>query len=152
MLTPRIAVVVASALLTGCLPDYFPRRHLRVSLSAAEMARHWHLGRDSAQMLAQYNVPASFADSWIDFSPDGRCELHKFVSDQQVFSGNATWKIDEERADRGSRPTSVLHIAFQTPERPVIFSLYFTRRHHRFVLWQYHSDPDGREYIEYESI
>ena len=152
MLRPRVAVVIASVFLAGCLPDYFPRRHLKVSLSPAEMAGHWHLGRDSARMLAHYHVDATSADSWIDFSADGSCELHKFVSEEDVVSGKATWKLEEEREDRGSRLTSVLHITFQTSERPVIFSLYFTRRHRKFVLWQYHSDPDGREYIEYESI
>jgi hypothetical protein len=152
MLRPRIAVLVASVLLTGCLPDYFPRRHLKVNLSPAEMAGHWHLGRDSARMLARYHVPVTSADSWIDFSADGQCELHKFVAEEDVVSGKATWKLDEEREDRGSRLTSVLHITFSTTERPVTFSLYFTRHHRKFVLWQYHSDPDGREYIEYESI
>ncbi len=116
------------------------------------MAGEWHLGRDSARMLAHYNVSASPADSWIDFSADGQCELHKFVSEEDVFSGKATWKVDDEHEDQGSPLTSVLHIIFQTAERPVTFSLYFTRRHDKYVLWQYHSDPDGREYIEYERI
>jgi hypothetical protein len=156
MLRTRITfsttLFVASALLTGCFPDYFPRRQLKVKLSPAEMAGHWHLGRDSARILARYHVPATSADSWIDFSADGRCELHRFVDGEDVVSGSATWKIDEEREDRSSRPTSVLHITFQTTETPVILSLYFTRHHRKFVLWQYHDDPDGREYIEYESI
>ena len=152
MLRPRAAILIAAILLTGCFPDYFPRRHLRVKLSPDDMAGHWHLGRDSARMLAHYHVAASSADSWIDFASDGQCELHKFVSEEDVFSGKATWTLDEERDDRSSRTTSVLQITLQTPERPVKFSLYFTRYHHKLVLWQYHSDPDGREYIEYESI
>src|SRR5436309_7454279 len=113
MLSTRIAfgttLLVASALLTSCLPDYFPRRHLTVNLSPAEMAGHWHLGRDSARMLARYHVPATSADSWIDFSPDGQCDLHKFVAEEDVFSGKATWKLNEEREDTSSRSTSVLH-------------------------------------------
>jgi hypothetical protein len=153
MLRPRAAVLIALAVLTGCFPDYFPRHHLRVKLSPTDMAGHWHLGRDSARMLARYRVPVSTANSWIDFFTDGQCELHNFVDEEQVLTGKATWKLDEEPDQAwGTRSTSVLHIMFQTPERPVTFSLYFTRHHHRYVLWQYHSDPDGREYIEYESI
>src|SRR5436853_7883276 len=129
MLRPRVAVLVASVFLAGCLPDYFPRRHLNVKLSPAEMAGHWHLSRDSARMLAHYHVPATSADSWIDFSANGQCDLHKFVSEENVFSGKATWKLEEEREDRSSRSASVLHITFQTAERPVTFSLYFTRQH-----------------------
>jgi hypothetical protein len=153
MLRPRVAVLVASVLLTGCFPDYFPRRHLKVNLSPAEMAGRWRLDQDSARMLSHYRVPVSPENSWIDFSADGQCELHNFVDEEQMLSGKATWKIDEEPDHAwGTRSTSVLHVRLQTQERPVTFSLYFTRHHGKFVLWQYHSDPDGREYIEYESI
>jgi hypothetical protein len=153
MLRPRVAVLILLSLLTGCLPDYFPRRQLRVKLSPGDMAGHWHLGRDSAGMLAHYHIPASSADSWIDFSSDGQCELHNFVDGDEVYAGKGTWTIDKEPDYAwGTRSTSVLHIRFQTAGRLAISSLYFTRRHHKYVLWQYHNDPDGREYIEYESI
>ena len=147
------AVLIALVLLTGCFPDYFPRHHLRVELSPMDMAGHWHLGRESARMLKRYHIPASTANSWIDFSSDGHCGLHNFVDDDQVLSGKATWKLDEEPDQGwGTRSTTVLHIMLQTAERSDTISLYFTRRHHRYVLWQYHGDSDDREYIEYESI
>ena len=152
LIAPVTTAVIALALLAGCFPDYFPRRKLKVNLSPVEMAGHWQLTADSADMLARHYVPVTKADSSIDLFADGGCELHKFVDEEDLFSGKATWKLEEGREDSSDRKISVLHIMVHTGERQGTALLYFTRKHRKLILWQYHSDPDGREYIEYERI
>src|SRR6266404_9576093 len=145
------AMLVVSALLTSCLPDYFPRRKLKVNLSGADMAGNWKLTTSSAKILTLvYHVSIKPNESAIEFFADGRCELRDFIGeDEDVHSGAATWKIEQDSLEPKA---SVLHISYRTPERPVTFSLSFTRRRGKIILWQYHGDPDSREYVEYERV
>jgi len=111
------------------------------------MAGHWQLTNASARMLARYRVSVTPTDSFIEFFADGRCELHKFVDQEDAISGAGNWKIEQNPIQAKS---SVMHIAYRTAQRPFVSSLSFTRRQGKIILWQYHSDPDGREYVEYE--
>ena len=141
------AMFAALIFLASCFPDYFPRRKLKVNLSPADIAGEWHLRKDSAKMLQRYRVVVTEADSFVEFLADGRCELHKFVDEEQALSGPGSWKLEKDPLEKD---VSVIHIAYRTAERSFVSSLYFTRSHGKVVLWQYHSDPDGREYVEYE--
>lgn len=143
----RSAIIVALVLLSSCFPDYFPRRKLKVNLSPTDVAGEWHLNKESARMLEHYRVAVSPADSFIEFFADGRCELHKFVEEEEAITGPATWKIGNDAIDR---KVSVMHITYRTAERQFTSSLNFTRRQGKIIMWQYHSDPDGREYTEYQ--
>jgi hypothetical protein len=151
MLSARSASVIALVtvtLLAGCLPDYFPRRKLRLS-SQEQLAGRWQLTRDSAKMMDRYLMRTPEV-SFIDLTADSRCDLHDFVYGEDFYSGAVSWKTEEE-SDYGSKRTfSVLRIT-KLGEKG-FFSLYFTKRHGKIIMWQYHSDPDGREYIEYERI
>lgn len=145
---PAIALV-AVTLFAGCLPDYFPRRKLRLSSPEQQLAGRWQLTRESDNMMARY-LMKSPAASLIELATDGSCDLHDFVAGEDLYSGAGTWKVEDESDYGSKRKFSVLHIA-RTGEHG-FFSLYFTKRHGKIIMWQYHSDPDGREYIEYERI
>jgi hypothetical protein len=144
-------VLVAVTLLSGCLPDHFPRRQLRLSGSDRQIAGHWRLRPKSANMMDKYLMRTPEV-SRIDLSPDGRCDLRDFVDGEDLHSGAGTWKIEDESDDGSKRKHSVLRIGFPIHGKQGFFSLYFTRRHGKIILWQYHGDPDGREYVEYERI
>ena len=137
-----------AALLAGCLPDYFPRRKLKLS-SQEQLAGRWQLTRDSLKMMDRYLMRTPQA-SFIELAADGRCDLHDFVAGEDPYSGTGTWKIEEKSDYRSKRRFSVLRIT-RLREKGV-FSFYFTKRHGKIILWQYHGDPDGREYVEYERI
>jgi hypothetical protein len=99
-------------------------------------------------MLSKYfEIPRG---SFIDLSADGRADLRDFVGDVDLYSGAATWTIGNESDYSSKRKFSVLRIT-RLGEKG-FFSLYFTKRHGKIIMWQYHNDPDGREYIEYERI
>ncbi len=85
------AMLVVSALLTSCLPDYFPRRKLKVNLSGADMAVNWQLTTSSAKILTRvYHVSIKPNESAIEFFADGRCELRDFIGeDEDVHSGRS---------------------------------------------------------------
>jgi len=151
MLSARSASFVALVtitLLAGCLPDYFPRRKLRVS-SQEHLDGRWQLTRDSANMMDGYLMKTLEA-SFIDLAADGNCNVQEFTAGEDLYSGADTWKIEDESDYGSKRKFSLLHIA-RLGERG-FFSLYFTRRDGKIILWQYHGDPDGREYVEYERI
>ena len=151
MLNARSASFIALitiTLLAGCLPDYFPRRKLRLS-SQEQLAGHWQLTRNSANMIDRYLMRTPEA-SFIDLAVDGRCDLHDFAFDEDLYSGAATWKTEDESDDGSKRKFSVLRITKLGKQG--FFSLYFTKRHGRIIMWHYHGDPDSREYIEYERI
>jgi hypothetical protein len=151
MLSARSASLIALVtvtLLAGCLPDYFPRRKLRLS-SQEQLAGRWQLTRDSATMMDRYLMRTPKA-SFIDLTADGRCDLHDFVSEEDLYSGAGSWKTEDESDYGSKRKFSVLHIT-RLGEKG-FFSLYFAKRHGKIIMWQYHGDPDGRQYIEYERI
>jgi hypothetical protein len=146
-----LAVVLGVCLVeAACFPDYFPRQQLREHVADQQMIGRWQLTTDSAKMLARYRVPVTSKESTIEFSSDHRCQLRNFVDEYSLVSGAGTWKI-EYRPEFDSEPKiSLLQVGFQTAERPITSTLYFTHKRRKLVLWQYHSDPDAREYIEYE--
>jgi hypothetical protein len=144
MLNTRAALVIALVLLTlltGCLPDYFPRRKL-AGISESEVIGKWK--------LTQSYPPAVLPeDAGAEFLAGGRCTLHKFADGEDEISGDYTWQVDVEDDSKAS----VLYIAgFGTPQHPQRKSFYFTRKHGKLVLWNYIGDPDARHYIEYERM
>ena len=88
--------------------------------------------------------------SFIELAADGRCDLHDFVAGEDLYSGAGTWKVEEESDYGSKRRFSVLRIT-RSGERG-FSSFHFTKRRGKIIIWQYHSDPDGREYVEYERI
>jgi hypothetical protein len=143
-----VIALVTVTLLAGCLPDYFPRRKLTLS-SQEQPTGRWQLTHDSLKMMDRYLMKTPEA-SFIELTADGKCDLHDFVAGEDLYSGAGTWKIEEESDYGSERRFSVLRIA-RVGERG-FFSFYFTKRHGKIILWQYHGDPDGRVYIEYERI
>jgi len=138
---PPVIVLIAGALLVGCLPDYFPRRPLR-GISESEVVGAWKLTRSAP--------PAAWSDDGgVEFFPGGKCTLKKFAHGDNESSGDYTWRITVED---GSKASTLCITGFGPPERPLTTFFYFTRHHGKLVLWQYVGDPDSREYIEYERI
>jgi hypothetical protein len=152
MLKPGAASIIALVvitLLTGCLPDYFPRRKLRVTGSDHQIVGRWQLTSESATMMSHYSLHPLKASS-LELSAGGHCELRDFTTGEDAYSGTGTWAIEEESDDGSKRKFSVLRVAIS--REAGFFSLYFTKRHRKIILWQYHDDPDGRQYVEYERI
>src|SRR2546421_1273458 len=134
MLSARSAsfiALVTITLLTGCLPDYFPRRKLRLS-SQEQLAGRWQLTRDSADMMDKYLMRTPEV-SFIVLTAEGRCDLHDFVSEEDFYSGAASWKTEDENDYGSKRQFSVLRIT--RLGKKGFFSLYFTKRHGKIIMW-----------------
>ena len=137
--------------LQSCLPDYFPRRDLKETISEEQVIGRWHLTEESAAMLDRRGLTASSRDSTVEFFRDGRCILHNFVYGDDPITDDGTWKIQHDVAEGGgSFRKNELRITVMSSGKPGICFINFCRKHKRLFLWQYHGDPDGREYIEYE--
>lgn len=145
------AAATAMLLLQSCFPDYFPRRHLKEEISDEQMVGRWHLTKESAVMLDLHGLTVSSRDSTVEFFRDGRALLHDFVCGDDLITQSGTWKVEHDVAvGGGSFKKNELRITVISSDKPTVCFVDFFRKGKRLLLWQYHGDPDGRQYIEYQ--
>lgn len=150
----RFSIMTALAallLLQSCLPNYFARRPLKEEISKGQVVGRWRLTKESAAMLDLHGLTVNSRDSTVEFFGEGRCVLQNFVYGDDLITQPGTWTIEHDVAEGGgSFKKNELRIAIISSGKPRICFLDFGRERNRFLLWRYHGDPDGRNYVDYE--
>lgn len=147
-----VVILTAVTLLhTSCLPDYFPRRQIKERVFEEQVTGRWHLTGKSVAMLNRHQINVQSGASTADLSADGRCLLHDFAYGDLLISGTGTWKVEHDVAEGGgSFKKNELQIDVTSDKKPGLCFFNFSREHKHLIFWQYYTDPDSREYIEYE--
>jgi hypothetical protein len=146
------AVAIAIAFLyAGCLPAFFPRRHLKETLSPQDVMGRWYLCSSASRMLSRHGilVPAG-QEAVIDLESNRRCMFRSFDSHGRYIATNGTWELlHDVKFNSPKAEKNTLRIVVVPGDREFIVNLSFAKQHHQVVMWDYYDDPDGEEYIEY---
>jgi hypothetical protein len=143
-----VCLVSLAVLEAGCFSRLFPRRQLK-DVKPERVVGTWDALPSTSKRFLTYPVSAGTV-STIEFSSGGRCLLHAFINNGDLFSGEGTWRLTTLTDLYDS--ATILEIMLPNSEggRPHVFDYFFSRLRGNLVFWEYLGDPDAAEYIEYE--
>jgi hypothetical protein len=143
-----VCLVSLAVLEAGCFNRLFPRHQLK-DIKPEQIVGTWYARANTSKRFLADPVPAGTV-STIELSSDGRCLLHAFINNGDLFSGEGTWHLTTLGELYGS--ATILEIILPNSEggRPHVFDYFFSRLRGNLVFWEYLGDADAAEYIEYE--
>jgi len=147
--------ICVSVLLSSCLPDYFPRRHLTRKVEDRELIGTWRLTDKSADVLRRAGLMANQSKQQIVFKAPGSCLFQGYSEAAHAFveaEGNYTLEYGASHL-AGRSKVNVLEINLGVlPETGKIAyqRLYFAERNGHLIVWHYLGDADARMHIDYQ--
>jgi hypothetical protein len=129
-----------------------PNRHLKQAVTEAEMLGQWSLISNSLALLKRDGITIPTKTNY-GFTLESNSVL-RFESIWDAAGGHqwldvsGTWKLEHGDGSIGN-PKNELVLRLNVKGKDWVFSLYFDRKKEGIILWNYHGDPDGLEYLEY---
>ena len=134
---------------TGCGSYCPPNRHIRDRVDDSAVVGTWHLTEESLRNLERDGFRRDPSHLYtITFKADHTCQFASFSQYVDTYiAAPCAWRLEHDVND-GSRPNQLqIEIQSQTPHGD---SLNFAREDGVLILWQYYSDPDLWQFLEYK--
>ena len=155
----HLILPVLGLVLTGCGAYLPPDRNVTDTLGEREVVGTWKMCSNSVALLIHDGFPANLTNRYtITFNADGTCRfqsVESFGNKNRFVAGNGTWKLEHDtQGDSNIKKKNALEFELrvegQSDNEHLNEYLNFTRENGALILWNYHSDPDLWEFIEYK--
>jgi hypothetical protein len=134
---------------SGCGSYCAPNRNIRDRIGESSVVGTWRLTEESLRNLAQDGFRRESSHRYtITFRADHTCELASVVvfTESAYIVAPCTWRLEHD-VDDGSTANR-LQIEVHSQPR-LFYSLDFAREDGVLILWEYYSDPDLWQFLEY---
>ena len=137
--------------LTGCGAD--PDRNVKETLFEKDVVGTWKMSTNSLGLLVRDGFRSNPTHRYtITFGTDGTCvfESVESLDKHRYVSASGTWRLEHDtQGDSNVKKKNALKLELRVDGERHIHYLNIAKENGVLILWNYHSDPDLWEFIEY---
>ena len=146
-------ILLVSVITLACGSYFMPNRHISERVEEAAVIGTWQLTEESLRNLERDGFRREPRRAYtIAFEPNNRCRFASVLEIEKpsYLDAPCTWTLEHGVRDLNDRQIpNRLKLEVRGPNGPFGWDLSFARDDGALVLWEFYSDPDLWEFLEY---
>jgi hypothetical protein len=149
----RSCLLLLSILASGCGSYCAPNRNIRDRVAETVVVGTWQLTDESLRNLARDGFRRDPSHRYtITVNANHTCDFASVVqfADIGYIKTPCTWRLEHDVEGSSGRQANVLRADIPHGKSPFTLSLNFAREDGVLILWEFYSDPDLWQFLEYK--
>lgn len=151
----RWVLLLLAAMSAACGSYCAPNRNIRDRVDDLAVVGSWRLTEESLRNLVRDGFRRETSHAYtITFRANHTCEFASAVQflDSAYRESPCTWRLDYDAEGSSGRQANLLSLDIPDRTTPFTISLNFAREEGVLILWEYYSDPDLWQFLEYKRV
>jgi hypothetical protein len=146
-------LLLLALLVSGCGSYCTPNRHVRDRLDESVLLGTWRLTEESLKLAVKEGLRRDASQRYtITFNADHTCGWDSVLEFDGIEYEKApcSWKLEHDVDLSGRKVANFLDFVIQRRNARFSTGSNFAREDGVLILWEYYSDPDLWEFLEYK--